>query len=145
MVGAGAGTDRLRKLAPPNVSFFGWSTEEELLALYRRARALVFPGYDDFGLTPLEAAAAGRPTIAYAGGGALETVVADGSSPTGVLFSRQDADGLVEAIEQFLAVEASFEPARLRAHALRFKRSETRHALAQFLRSGIGSDAVARC
>ena len=145
VVGAGAGTDRLRKLAPPNVSFFGWSTEEELLALYRRARALVFPGYDDFGLTPLEAAAAGRPTIAYAGGGALETVVADGSSPTGVLFSRQDADGLVEAIEQFLAVEASFEPARLRAHALRFKRSETRHALAQFLRSGIGSDAVARC
>ncbi len=145
VVGAGPGTDRLRRIAPPNVSFFGWSTEEELLSLYRRARALVFPGYDDFGLTPLEAAAVGRPTIAFAGGGALETVLPEGAAPTGVLFERQDADGLVAAVEHFLAVEASFEPARLREHALRFKRSETRHALAQFLRSGIGSAGVARC
>ena len=145
MVGAGPGTDRLRREAPPNVSFFGWSTEAELVALYQRARALVFPGYDDFGLTPLEAAAVGRPTIAFAGGGALETVLGNGPAPTGVLFEEQTADGLVEGVERFLAVEASFDPARLRAHAAPFARSETRQALAQFLRSGIGSRGVVSC
>ncbi|MFM8412870.1 MAG: glycosyl transferase family 1, partial [Alphaproteobacteria bacterium] len=91
------------------------------------------------------AAAVGRPTIAFGGGGALETVIPDGPSPTGVLFPRQDADDLVAAVERFLAVESSFEPDRLREHALRFKRSETRHALAGFLRSGMGSEAVIRC
>ena len=66
------GPDRERSgcagIAPANVSFFGWSSDQELIALYHGARALVFPGYDDFGLTPLEAAAVGRPTIAFAGG-----------------------------------------------------------------------------
>jgi len=145
VVGAGPGTDRLRREAPPNVSFFGWNSEAELVALYQRARALVFPGYDDFGLTPLEAAAVGRPTIAFAGGGALETVLGNGPAPTGVLFEEQTADGLVEGVERFLAVEASFDPARLRAHAAPFARSETRQALAQFLRSGIGSRGVVSC
>jgi len=147
VVGAGPGAERLRRHAPPNVSFFGWSTPSELIALYQRARALVFPGYDDFGLTPLEAAAVGRPTIAFRGGGALETVVAvngDGSG-TGVLFGEQTAEGLVGGVEEFLRRESDFDARRLRAHAAPFARRETRGALAQFLRQGIPSSAVAPC
>jgi glycosyltransferase involved in cell wall biosynthesis len=147
VVGAGPGASRLRRSSPPNVSFFGWSTDEDLVALYQRARALVFPGYDDFGLTPLEAAALGRPTIAYAGGGALETVVShrDGAEPTGVLFDDQTAEGLVAGVRQFLEVESHFDPERLRAHAARFARRECREQLKGFLaQSGHGA-AVRRC
>jgi glycosyltransferase involved in cell wall biosynthesis len=148
VAGAGPGAARLRRLAPANVSFFGWSSDEELIALYQGARALVFPGYDDFGLTPLEAAAVGRPTIAYAGGGALETVIpADGSggAGTGILFAEQTAAGLAEGVRQFLRVEGEFDPARLRAHAARFARRECRANLLRFLRQGISGSAIVPC
>jgi glycosyltransferase involved in cell wall biosynthesis len=84
-------------------------------------RALLFCGEEDFGMAPLELAAAGRPTIAYAAGGALETVV-EGS--TGVFFERQDVDSVAEAIRTFEAM--SWSPHTLRAHALRFDTSQFR-------------------
>jgi glycosyltransferase involved in cell wall biosynthesis len=147
VVGAGPGAERLRRLAPPNVSFFGWSSPSELIALYQRARALVFPGYDDFGLTPLEAAALGRPTIAYGAGGALETVVASNGNgaETGVMFAQQTADGLIEGVQEFCRLEHEFDPHRLRAHASRFARRETRGALAQFLRQGVHPSVLSAC
>jgi glycosyltransferase involved in cell wall biosynthesis len=147
VAGAGPGAEQLRRSAPANVAFFGWSTDEELIALYQGARALVFPGYDDFGLTPLEAAAVGRPTIAFAGGGALETVVPCSSveTGTGVLFADQTAAGLVVGVREFLAIEEQFDPARLRAHARRFARSECRAALEKFLRQGVPAGAFAAC
>jgi glycosyltransferase involved in cell wall biosynthesis len=147
VVGAGSGAMKLQRTAPPNVSFFGWSSPSDLIALYQRARALVFPGYDDFGLTPLEAAALGRPTIAYRAGGALETVVElDGSGGgTGVMFAEQTAQGLVHGVEEFLRLEGEFDPDRLRGHASRFCRRETRAALAQFLRQGIDPSVITSC
>jgi len=147
IAGAGPGARRLRRSAPPNVAFFGWGTDEELIALYQGARALVFPGYDDFGLTPLEAAAVGRPTIAFAGGGALETVVPCNGSEfgTGVLFAEQTAAGLVAGVRRFLEIEREFDPERLRAHAARFSRRACRAALARFLTQGIPGEALARC
>lgn len=147
VVGAGPGTGELRRTAPPNVSFFGWSTDAELLALYHRARALVFPGYDDFGLTPLEAAALGRPTIAFAAGGARETVVPAGAGlePTGVLFAEQTADGLVAGIEEFVRSERDFRPEALRRHAAGFARREMRGALLSYLRAGMGSAGLVSC
>jgi glycosyltransferase involved in cell wall biosynthesis len=147
VAGAGPGAARLRRTAPANVSFFGWSSDEELIALYHGARALVFPGYDDFGLTPLEAAAVGRPTIAFAGGGALETVIPSGADQigTGILFAEQTAAGLAEGVRQFLRVEGEFDPARLRAHAARFARRECRASLLRFLRQGISGPAVVSC
>ena len=147
VAGAGPGAARLRRTAPANVSFFGWSSDEELIALYQGARALVFPGYDDFGLTPLEAAAVGRPTIAYAGGGALETVVpTDGTTVgTGILFAEQTAAGLIDGVRKFLAVEGCYEPERLREHAARFARRECRASLLGFLRQGISGSAIVPC
>src|SRR5439155_10765056 len=75
VVGTGPEEARLRALAGPTVTFLGWRLDAEIAALYARCRALLFPAVEDFGITPLEAAAPGRPTIALAAGGALETMV----------------------------------------------------------------------
>ena len=99
---------------PPNIKALGQVADAELPALFRGARALVFPGEEDFGLTPLEAQATGRPVIAYARGGALETV----TSQTGVFFGTQTVDALVEAVRRFEG--ATFDPALARAQASRF-------------------------
>ena len=91
VVGTGPEEERLRAAAGPTVEFLGWRSDAEVAELYARCRALLFPTVEDFGITPLEAMAAGRPVIALGQGGALETVVPPGSAapPTGLLFPTQ--------------------------------------------------------
>ncbi|MBE2253364.1 MAG: glycosyltransferase [Myxococcus sp.] len=113
--GSGQSKAWLRSL-PSNVKVLGQVADAELPALYANARALVFPGLEDFGITPLEAQACGRPVIAYRGGGALETV----TPRTGLFFAEQTVDSLVGALSAFDAFEATFEPAQARAQAARF-------------------------
>src|SRR2546425_12493927 len=94
VVGTGPEEARLRAMAGPTVTFLGWRSDAEVAGLYARCRALLFPGVEDFGITPLEAAAAGRPTIALAAGGARATMAAlrpSRPAPTGGLFSEQSA------------------------------------------------------
>jgi glycosyltransferase involved in cell wall biosynthesis len=92
-------------------------SDEELIALMRGARALLFPQLEDFGMTPLEVNACGRPVIAYGAGGALETVV-DGV--TGVFAEAQTPEAFATAIERFELL--SFDPGAIRAHAEKFSR-----------------------
>jgi glycosyltransferase involved in cell wall biosynthesis len=113
--GSGQQSSWLRSL-PPNVRALGQVPDADLPALFRGARALVFPGEEDFGLTPLEAQAAGRPVIAYGRGGALETV----TEQTGVFFGEQTVASLVNAVRQFEGREESFAPAAARRQAARF-------------------------
>jgi glycosyltransferase involved in cell wall biosynthesis len=113
--GSGQSAGWLRSL-PSNVKVLGQVADAELPALYSNARALVFPGLEDFGITPIEAQACGRPVIAYRGGGALETV----SERTGLFFDEQTVDSLVRALEAFDAFEKTFDPALARAQAQRF-------------------------
>ncbi|TMF05260.1 MAG: glycosyltransferase family 4 protein, partial [Chloroflexi bacterium] len=87
----------LRARASRNVEFVGRVSDAELKRLYAGCRALVFPGEEDFGIAPLEANASGRPVIAYAGGGVLDTVI-DGR--TGVLFERQEVECLIAAVRR---------------------------------------------
>jgi glycosyltransferase involved in cell wall biosynthesis len=103
--------------APPNVELLGHVSDTQLRDLMRGARALLFPQFEDFGMTPLEVNACGRPVIAYGAGGALDTVV-DGV--TGVLVREQTLPGFVEGIERFERM--SFDPRALREHALQFSR-----------------------
>jgi glycosyltransferase involved in cell wall biosynthesis len=114
---AGGGTlDRkLRASAGPHVEFLGRVSDERLRDLYRRCRALVFPTIEDFGLTPVEAQACGRPVIGCGQDGATETV-ADGV--TGVLFQPQTIDALRAALRRFESL--NFDPARCREHSLAF-------------------------
>lgn len=103
--------------APPNVELLGHVSDTELRDLMRGAKALLFPQFEDFGMTPLEVNACGRPVIAYGAGGALDTVV-DGV--TGVLVREQTLPGFVAGIERFERM--SFDPRALREHALQFSR-----------------------
>jgi glycosyltransferase involved in cell wall biosynthesis len=93
----GAGRDRpaLEAIAGPNVEFLGHISEERRGELFARGRAFIFPGEEDFGITPLEAMAAGRPVIAYAAGGALDTIV---EGVTGRFFHTQSAAALATAV-----------------------------------------------
>ncbi|NOG48961.1 MAG: glycosyltransferase [Chloroflexi bacterium] len=85
--GRGRDLDRLKALAGPTVEFLGYVPDDELPGLMARAKAFLFPGFEDFGITPVQAQAAGRPVIAYASGGALDTVV---PGLSGVLFEEQN-------------------------------------------------------
>lgn len=117
LVIAGDGRDRarLQARAAPNVKFLGRVSDQERLDLMARCKAFVFPGEEDFGITPLEANAAGRPVIAYGGGGALDTIV---EGMNGSLFHEPTSEALTECLEKFDA--SAFDPQRIRANAERF-------------------------
>jgi len=115
VVGDGSERRRLEALAGPTVEFLGRRGDDEVADLLARCRAFLFPGWEDFGIAPVEAQAAGRPVIAYGRGGAAETVV-DGS--TGVLFEEQSVDALADAMLR--ADRIAFEAATCRRNAERF-------------------------
>lgn len=98
IIGSGISAKKLRQQAKPNIEFLGYVSDEKRHELYQRARALVFPQIEDFGITPLEAMATGCPVIAYNKGGATETVL-DGK--TGLFFDQQNVASLKQAIEKF--------------------------------------------
>jgi glycosyltransferase involved in cell wall biosynthesis len=102
---------------PPNVELLGHVSDEELRTLMRGARALLFPQYEDFGMTPLEVNACGRPVVAYGAGGALDTV-RDGV--TGVLVAQQSVAAFSSALDRF--TNLAFDPASAREHALAFSK-----------------------
>jgi len=105
IVGTGPDLQRLKAIADHNVEFVGAVSELELRDYYARCRALIFPGIEDFGLTPIEAHASGKPVIALSRGGALETVIdastVESRSATGLFFRQETSDAIVKAIRQF--------------------------------------------
>lgn len=117
VVGGGEEEKRLRALAGPTVEFRGRLTDEEVRSLYARAKAFLFPGEEDFGITPVEAMSAGCPVLAYGRGGVTETVL-DGK--TGLFFTEQTEDALISCIERFEREGVAYTRAELRAHSLRF-------------------------
>jgi glycosyltransferase involved in cell wall biosynthesis len=136
IVGTGPEHSRLRAQAGPTVTFLGWRPDDEIAGLYARCRALVFPAVEDFGITPLEAAASGRPTIALARGGALETMVgldASEASPTAVFFAEQTVDSLSDAISRFESTETRFDGKALRARAEAFDRPMFKQKLGDYI------------
>lgn len=93
--GDGRDRARLERMAGPNIEFLGWVDEPTRHELFASCRGFIFPGEEDFGITPLEAMAAGRPVIAYAAGGALETVI---EGVTGRFFREPSAAALAAAV-----------------------------------------------
>lgn len=126
VIGDGTDRERLKGLAHKGVTFLGRRSDMEVRDHLMRCRALIFPGHEDFGITPVEAQACGRPVIALARGGALETVI-DGE--TGVLVSEVSADGFAAGILK--SEQIVWDPQRIRRNAELF--SEER-----FLRRMIG-------
>lgn len=120
VVGNGKMRERLlrRVEARNNVIFLGRVSDDELRGVYSNAKALLFPGIEDFGIVPVEAQASGVPVIAFGKGGALETVL-DGK--TGCFFNEASCDSLCAAIEHFES--AIWEEALCRCNAMRFSRN----------------------
>jgi glycosyltransferase involved in cell wall biosynthesis len=122
VIGSGQDEKKLRRFADERIQFLGWQPDEVLRDHLRRCSALLFPGEEDFGIVPVEAQACGTPVIAYAQGGATETVIPwPRATATGMWFNEQTVDCLTAAIEQFERECDFFEPERLRTHALRFR------------------------
>ncbi|MCL4534494.1 MAG: glycosyltransferase [Bacteroidetes bacterium] len=115
IVGDGRDRAALQAMAKDNIEFLGRIPDSAVKEMYARCRGFVFPGEEDFGLTPLEAQASGRPVIAYAGGGALETVV---EGQTGTFFDQPSAEALIEAVRRFDGMP--FDAAAIRRHAESF-------------------------
>jgi len=129
VAGDGRALEGVRAQAPAEgVEFLGKVSAAERDRLLEGARALLFPGEEDFGIVPVEAQAAGLPVIAYGVGGAAETVIDGG---TGVLFAEQSADGLAAAIERFEAL--TLDEQAVRENARRFGRERFRAEMARVI------------
>ncbi|HEX7593987.1 MAG TPA: glycosyltransferase [Anaerolineae bacterium] len=117
LVVAGDGRDRarLQEMAKPNVRFLGRVSDETGRDLLARCRAFLFPGEEDFGITPLEANACGRPVIAFAAGGAFDWMI---EGVTGEFFREPSASSLVHAVRAF--DDNKFDPQAIRRHAEKF-------------------------
>jgi glycosyltransferase involved in cell wall biosynthesis len=115
--GNGRDRERLQAMAGPQIEFLGQIREEQRCDLFASCRAFIFPGEEDFGITPLEAMSAGRPVIAYAAGGALETLI---EGVTGRFFHEQTPAALAVAVAT--ARGDRYDPAIIRRHAEGFSR-----------------------
>jgi len=133
IAGAGPELRGLRGAAAPNIEFLGRVSDTELRDLYSHCRAFLMPGEEDFGMTPVEALASGKPVIAYGRGGALETVPDFG----GVLFADQTEESLAAALKQFERMEPAIRPGELQAWAARFSEGEFSRKMATLLHSPV--------
>ena len=118
VIGSGPDTERLKSLAGPTITFVGRVSDEKLVAIAQHSRGFLFPNEEDFGISAVEALAAGTPVIGYAKGGVLD-IVQDGE--TGVLFTEQTVESLIDAMRRFETI--SFLPATLHRKSKRFASS----------------------
>lgn len=130
IIGDGPHRSGLEKMAHQNINFLGKVSDEKLAENYSKCKALIFPSAEDFGIAPLEAQASGRPVIAYAAGGALETVV-DGV--TGIFFKEQTVESLIEAVKRFEEIKNIFNSKRIRENALRFDKEIFKKKIKSFI------------
>ena len=143
VIGEGPEYKSLKRIAGPTIRFLGKVSDAELRENLAKCRALLFPGEEDFGIVPVEAQSLGRPVIAYASGGALETVrgVAHGATKvgdaTGVFFTEQSVASLEEAILKYESMQSQFDPQVIREHALQFDREIFKGKIQDFARASL--------
>ncbi|CAM4110751.1 Glycosyltransferase involved in cell wall bisynthesis [Pedobacter westerhofensis] len=121
VVGNGSKAKELKALAKDNIEFKSGLSSDELSDLYANCKALIFPQYEDYGITPLEANASGRPVIAFGVGGVLETMIPYTTisiKSTAIFFHEQTVESLSEAVLQFELLD--FDPNFIRKHAEKF-------------------------
>jgi glycosyltransferase involved in cell wall biosynthesis len=127
VVGDGPENEKLRKLADPTIKFVGPANDKEIVQYFQSAKALIFPGLEDFGITPIEAMAAGTPVIAYKAGGALDYI----TPKTGLFFDKQTVDSLMDALQRFDALK--FNQKDLTDQAKQFDKSVFKEKIIKFL------------
>lgn len=130
IVGDGPQKKSLQAMARPNIEFVGKVTNEALPEIMSHCQALIFPGKEDFGIVPVEAQACGRPVIAFASGGALETVI---EGVTGLFFKEATVESLVRSIRKFDSIKNTFNPSTIRNNALRFDEAIFKKTIKKFV------------
>jgi len=166
VVGDGPGRAALESRATPNIEFKGRIDDATLAHFYQRARALIYPQREDFGLVAVEAQAAGRPVIAFGEGGVRDTVrplfdrsleepdrnedfsidapgdpPSNSVDPTGIFFHEPTTESLAVAIEQFEKAESRFDPTHIRRWAEQFSPSRFDHAFDREIQAAIGASS----
>lgn len=140
IAGEGSESKRLKKKAGPNIRFLGRVGETEMIQLYAECRAFVFPGKEDFGIAPLEANASGKPVVAFAAGGALETLTEKSS----VFFDEQTVDSLREAVSRLEKKIHKMNPRSMIQNARRFSEAAFLKRMTAFFASLRNPDETAR-
>ncbi|MFV0422068.1 glycosyltransferase [Oleidesulfovibrio sp.] len=130
VIGGGSMEAKLRELAGPTVEIMGRQPDSVLIDHYARCKALIFPGAEDFGIIPLEAMASGAPVLAYAKGGALETVT-DGQS--GLFFTQQSMQSIIATVRQFESQGVALTPEGLAEHAAKWDAPHFRTRMQQLI------------
>ena len=130
IVGDGPRREFLESIAGPTIEFHGWRSDSEIRDLLQNCRGFIFPGEDDFGIAPVEAMAAGKPVLAFARGGATETVV---HKKTGILFDSQTPESLENGLAEFFAHEKKFDSKKIRAHSRQFSRQNFEQKIRQIV------------
>ena len=124
IIGRGSKKEKLKHLANSNIIFLENIEQETLSKYYSKAKALIFPQYEDYNITALEANASGTPVIAFGKGGILETMIPftnESMRATAIFFKEQNVDSLIEAVARFESLK--FDPDFIRDHALKFDES----------------------
>lgn len=132
VVGSGSKKEEMKLIAGPNIEFTGRLSDEELADTYAGAQAFIFPPDEDFGLTPLESMASGRPVIAYRKGGALETVV---EGVTGEFFYPQTVAALASAVKKFKCNK--YDSRKIREHALKFDKEIFKNKILVYIKEAL--------
>jgi len=135
IIGDGPQRKNLEAMAKANIMFMGIVSDYELAEHYSKCQALVFPGDEDFGLAPVECQASGSPVIAFAAGGALETVV---EGETGILFREQNVDSLINAINIFLELGTRMKKEKIIENANRFNKEVFKAKIIQYINACAG-------
>jgi glycosyltransferase involved in cell wall biosynthesis len=130
IVGDGPQRAQLQKQAKDNIKFLGLVSDAKLREAYAHCQAFIFPQEEDFGITPVEAMASGRPVIAYRAGGVLETVK---EGVTGLFFDKQTPECLIETIKKFNP--SDFNPQVIRQHAMQFDEEVFKEKIRGFINS----------
>lgn len=121
VIGEGQQRKELEKMAKPNVEFLGFKPDEVVKEYYENCRGFIFPGEEDFGITPLEAMACGKPVVAFRKGGCLETVM---EGKTGEFFDEPTSKSLIAAVRRMIKSEKQYDSERIRRQAERFSKEK---------------------
>ena len=132
VIGHGEEFEKLKQLSGPTITLLGYQTDEQIKTYMQKSKAFLFPGFEDFGIAPVEAQACGKPVIAYGKGGALDTVLHE---KTGVLFNDHTVDALCEAIQKFETMK--FSSQEIRQHAENFSQKNFSQKILGFIESSM--------
>jgi glycosyltransferase involved in cell wall biosynthesis len=144
VIGDGPELEKIKAIAPSNVTLLGHQPIEVLIDYMQKAKAFIYAAEEDFGIAPVEAQACGTPVIAYGRGGLLETVrgVGGSSHPTGLFFHTQSTDSIIDALQRFEQLKGVFSPEVCRKNALRFSTDRFRSEFMSFVNERIASSKM---